>query len=83
MSVVKIILIAGWLFWFALYFRLAWNNEHVVRKRALKMFFPILLFIEQSWPLGTEFQRMKLQIGALALTVVTAIEAIANDSLAS
>jgi len=83
MSVIKFLLIAGWLLWFALYFQLAWKKEHVVGKRALKMFFPILLFFEHSWPLGTESQRMKLQIGALVLTVATAIEAIAHDSLAS
>jgi len=72
MNIVEFILITAWLFWFALYFRLAWRKGNSLGPSYSKMLFPILLFIESSWPPETEIERMKLQISLLALTAATA-----------
>jgi hypothetical protein len=84
MNPIKLVLFSGWVIWFAVYFRFSWKHGQSPKKRMLKIAFPIFLFIENSWPLGTEIQRMKIQLGAMALVIATAvIESIEYYAIAS
>ena len=83
MTIIEIILFAGWIVWLALYFHLVWRNGKAGGLSFSLMFFPIYLFMEGSWPAGTEMSRMKLKVFTLVLLVATAIVAFFGDPNAS
>ena len=79
MNPIEFILLAGWAAWFVAYFQLAWRKGSSHGPSYFKMLFPILLFADNSWPPGTEMNRVKLQIFMLLLVTGTAIEAVVEN----
>ncbi len=73
MELLEVIMVLGWLIWFALYWQLAWNKGTTRGRSYSKMAFPILLFYGNAWPPGTELQRLKLQGSLLLLVVIAAV----------
>ena len=83
MNIVEFILVAAWIIWFVFYFHLAWSKGSTNGPSFSKLLFPVFLFIEKSWPPGTEMQRIKLQISMLILVLATGLGELVGASSAT
>ena len=69
--VIETILILAWIVWVGVYWKLAWTKGSADGPSFLKIFFPVFILFNSSWPAGTEIALVKLQLALFIILFLT------------